>query len=88
MPRSLDTLEAVAGWFHHLEWVGEEFKDSMRMKKDWKFITRLRTHLTSLRALRTVLDGVPCSGALREAFSDLLAEIVTTVEREMEAVVH
>lgn len=88
MARSIDTLEEVIRWLGHVEWTVEEFQDASRGTKDWKYISKLKTFLQSLKVLRTVLDGVSCSGALKEALSDLLAEIVTTIEREMESVVH
>jgi len=80
---AIKELEGIIEWLNQVALVVKDFEMVLEWKRDWKFVSRLRDQLKSLRTLRGVLDGVSCTGAMREVLGDLLAEVVKGIESKL-----
>lgn len=80
--RSIDELKSVLGWLKQVETVVGMIEKARAWKKDWKYVARIKELLKSLKTLQGILDGVKCTGALKESLMDLVEEIVGDVRDE------
>ena len=82
---AIKELEGIIEWLNQVALVVKDFEMVLEWKRDWKFVSRLRDQLKSLRTLKGALDGVPCTGVMKEVLGDLLAEVVKGIESRLNA---